>query len=168
MIKTDIRPRLYMLCGISGSGKTTFAKKLARERELQYICPDDFYKTMNGDERLHINEFDVWISIFRALHLAEEQNRSCVFDTNNPTLVSRVQILDWFPGFEPHLIYIHANEALCRFNNANRRRRVPPEEMDRMIAAFQPPRLDEDARYASITFLENEDNSGYVTTAFKR
>lgn len=155
-----MKPKLYMMCGISGSGKTTFAKKFAEENDLYYICPDDFYKMLNGDDRIHTNEFEVWMTLFRALHMAEQQGRNTIFDTNNPTHVSRLQILDWFPGFEFHLIYIYAAPELCLKNNSSRRRVIPEDEMKRMIRTFEPPSEYEVLKYASVTKLENVDNTG--------
>ena len=153
------RPKLYMMCGISGCGKTTYAKKFAREHEVLYLNPDKFYELFNGDERRHYHEFEIWMALFRALHMAMKDGTSVIFDTNSPTYVGRSQILDWFPDFEPHLIYIEASEELCRSNNAARRRVIPENEMHNMILAFQPPRVGEDDRWQTMTFLQNIDNT---------
>lgn len=154
-------PRLYLMCGMSGCGKTTFAKKFAQENDLLYLNPDKFYELYNGDDRNHYHEFEIWMALFRALRMAELDGRSVIFDTSSPTYVGRVQILDWFPGFEPHLIYIQASPELCKKNNASRRRVVPEDEMERIITTFQPPEPGEDPRWASMRFLRNEDNKFY-------
>ena len=150
-----------MMCGLSGSGKTTFAKKFAEENDLYYICPDDFYRMLNGDDRIHTNEFEIWMALFRALHMAEQRGQDTIFDTNNPTYVGRAQILDWFPGFDTHLIYIHADNDLCRNNNQSRRRVIPAEEMEKMISVFEPPSFDEDQRYKSFTMYRNNNNQQF-------
>lgn len=103
------KPKLYMMSGCSGCGKTTFAKKFAEENNLVYYCADDFYRLFHGDECIHKDEFEIWMTIFRVLHTAETNGVNVMFDTNNPRIVDRVQILDWFPGFECHLFYIHAS-----------------------------------------------------------
>ena len=36
--------KMYLMCGLSGAGKTTFAKKFAEENDLIYLSIDDFYK----------------------------------------------------------------------------------------------------------------------------
>jgi len=155
------KPKLYMMCGLSGSGKTTFAKSYAEEDHLHYLCPDDFYRLFNGDDRKHINEFEIWMALFRALHMAEQQGIDTIFDTNNPTYVGRIQLLDWFPGFETHLIYIETDKELCRENNRSRRRVIPEQEMDRMIRVFEPPSFDEDDRYHTFSHYRNKNNSGF-------
>lgn len=156
------------MCGISGCGKTTYAKQFAKDNDLLYLNPDRFYELYNGDERRHYHEFDIWMALFRALHMAEQDGRSVMFDTNSPTYVGRTQILDWFPDFEPHLIYIHASAELCIRNNASRRRVIPADEMERMMRAFQPPEEDEDDRWVTMTFLENDNNSLSVRKTYVR
>ena len=153
-------PKLYVMCGISGCGKTTFAKRFAENRGLRYICSDDFYRAFNGDDRIHENKFQVWIAIYQAIRFAEENRLDCIIDSHNPTLCSRTQFLEWFPSFEPHLIYIIADSDLCITNNQARRRVIPKDDMDKIIEGFRPPLLDEDDRWASITFLHNKDNTG--------
>lgn len=152
------KPKLYMMSGRSGCGKTTFARKYAQDHGLVYYGTDDFYRMFHGDERIHKDEFEIWMTIFRVLHTAEINGTDVMFDTNNLRIVDRVQILDWFPGFECHLFYIHASPELCVKNNVSRRRVIPPEEMERIIKSMQIPAPDEDERYAGIKYFENKEN----------
>ena len=152
-------PILYVMCGYPGSGKTTFAKKFAEEVGCQYIGTDDFYRMLNGDELLHINKFEVWMTIYRALHIAEQAGRDVILDTNAPTPVERSQLIDWFPDFDHILIYIKADKEQCFKNNASRRRVIPEEEMIRLFDSFQPPTYAEDRRWFDIWPYENVDNN---------
>lgn len=154
--------KLYLMSGSSGSGKTTFAKSFAKEHDLLYLCPDDFYGLIHGDERIHKDEFDVWMTIWRAIHLAEVNRRDCIVDTNSPTHVDRDQFLNWFDSFdEHHLIFVSATPELCMKNNAARRRVIPEAEMKRILSKVEPPTLNEDSRWDSITICRNDDNSGF-------
>ena len=155
---------LYLMTGLSGSGKTTFAKKFASENNLVYLCPDDFYKLFHDDGSAagHRHEFDVWMALFRAIHIAEQDGKSVVVDTNAPTEVDRVQFLNWFPGFDRYiLIYIEADKELCRKNNLRRDRIVPNSEFEQMIKRFQPPfeeNIEIDERWDIIIQYENKNN----------
>lgn len=151
---SDYRPRLYVMCGISGSGKTTFATEFAKDCGLRYLNPDRFYEIYNGDECAHYEEFEIWMSIFRALHMAELSGVDTILDTNSPTFVDRTQILNWFPGFDPYLIFVDTPEEICRRNNANRRRRIPDDAMDEIIRRFERPTAErEDPRWKKIVMI---------------
>lgn len=154
--------KLYLMSGPSGSGKTTYAKYFAKEHDLLYLCPDDFYGLIHGDDRIHTDEFDVWMTMWRAIHLAEQNGRDCIVDTNSPTHVDRDQFLNWFDRFdEHHLVFVTASPELCIKNNASRRRVIPEDEMRRILAKVEFPTVDEDLRWDSITICVNDDNHGF-------
>lgn len=155
------KPKLYMMSGISGSGKTTFARQFAEDHGLRYLNPDQFYGIYNGDECNHYDEFEIWMALFRALHMAEQACVDTILDTNSPTIVDRTQILNWFPGFEPRLIYITAPIELCKQNNRSRRRRIPEDVMDSIIERFEPPSVRDDHRWKSIITFSNRANNGF-------
>lgn len=131
--------KMFLMCGISGSGKTTFAKKFAEDNNILYLGVDDFYKKRNGDECLHINTFDVWIDFYKAIHDAELLGVDCIVDTNALTTSQRDQFIEWFPTFEHHLIAIEASENLRKKNNLSRRRQVPDTVMDKMAKKYESP-----------------------------
>src|SRR5881396_2645072 len=43
-------PTLYLLCGLPGSGKTTLARKIQRERPALRLCPDEWMAPLYGTE----------------------------------------------------------------------------------------------------------------------
>lgn len=131
--------RMFLMCGCSGAGKTTFAKNYAKLNNLLYLGIDEFYGKINGDECLHINTFYVWIEFFKAIHEAEINNIDCIIDTNAVTKSHRDQFVEWFPTFEHHLIVILTSPDLRRRNNQSRRRQVPEEAMVKMEKEFQMP-----------------------------
>ena len=166
---SDTAPRLILMCGISGSGKTTLARDASTHLPdghsgYLYLCPDDFYKVFHGDERIHTNEFEVWMSLWQALHTAEMNGRNVILDTNAPTIVDRVQFLNWFPGFETTVVCVLASPEICRYRNAHRSRVVPPEEMDRMIRRFQLPFPEEDERYRGVLYYRSAPDKKFIQT----
>ena len=149
-------PKMYLMCGCSGAGKTTFSKQFAKEHNLLYLGIDDFYAKVNGDECIHTNTFEVWIEFYKAIHDAEMKGLDCIIDTNAITKVHRAQFIEWFPTFEHHLIYISADENLRKHNNKQRRRQVPDDVMDRMTAQLEQPITSE--RFDTVTYIFNINN----------
>jgi predicted kinase len=47
--KSDKRPRLIILCGLPGSGKTTLAKALEARLHAVRFCPDDWMEALSLD-----------------------------------------------------------------------------------------------------------------------
>lgn len=148
--------KMYLMCGCSGVGKTTFSKAFAKEHNLKYLGIDDFYALVNGDECRHTNTFEVWIEFYKAIHEAEIRNIDVIIDTNAVTKSHREQFLEWFPTFEHHLIYIDASPELMKKNNKSRRRQVPDDVMNKMQRKLQVPWMDEP--FTTITFIKNVEN----------
>ena len=150
--------KMYLMCGLSGVGKTTYAKQFAADNNLLYLGVDDFYAKVNGDECIHENQFEVWIEFYKAIHEAEVNGIDCIVDTNAITKCHRDQFLEWFPTFEHHLILIRCEEKLRYMNNSSRRRVVPDDVMLKMFINFEYPQQDEVYKWDSVKVVYNTDN----------
>ena len=144
--------KFFLMTGMSGSGKTTFAKMFAKKNNLLYLCPDDFYALVNGDERLHIHEYEIWRMIFDAIRLAERDQRDIILDTNSPTRANRVSLLDTFPEFNEYiLIEMKAPFDVCWENNKNRNRTIPEKDFQMIWESLEPVAEEkEDRRWDKI------------------
>ena len=117
---------------------------------------------INGDERRHEDDTEVWLIFFKAIHLAEQHGRNIVIDTNSPTRTKRTEFLDWFPSFEHNLIFVGAPYSLCEKNNASRNRVIPPDELREIYESVEYPHASsEDDRWVNIYVAENDDNEVY-------
>jgi len=164
---------MYLMCGICGSGKSTFAKKFAEDNNFRYLNIDDCYAILNGDERIHTNKFEVWQLFYKMIHIAETLNQTVVIDTNAPLVRDRQEFLDWFPGFEKHiLIYIDTDYELAWENNNNRpsKRIVPKDDFDRVVKMFQEPTKDEPgarSEWDIIYKIKNKNNNNFEHSIIK-
>ena len=156
--------KMFLMCGHPGSGKSFFAKRMAKFNGFRYLSIDDMYAAFNGDPTSHDNKFDVWITFFRQIHAAEMAEQDVVIDTNAPTRADRYEFLNWFPSFEHHLIWIDANEELCLENNKHRSRVIPEDQMKKLFQVFETPSGYDThfnktrSEWKSMTRIVNEDN----------
>lgn len=151
-------PKMYVMCGISGSGKTSLSTKIAKDNNIKRLGIDDFYAKINGDECKHENTFNVWIAFFQEIQNTFINGEDCIIDTNALVWHQRMQFIEWFPNFEHHLIFIDAPLELQKKNNQSRRRKVPDDVMNKMAEKLQKPTAELDKNWDSITYIENKEN----------
>ena len=150
---------MILICGISGSGKTTISKRMEEKHNLIRIGIDDFYAKVNGDERDRRNKFEVWIEFFKAIHEAEINNRSCVVEISGLTRHQRMELKEWFPNFVHHMVFLEADRDLRMANNLSRQRQVPEWRMRAMEESVQNPNIeDEDVMFDTIAIIKNTNN----------
>lgn len=148
-----------LICGLSGAGKSTLAKVIAERFGMKYLSADEFYEKVNGDECIHINKFEVWIELFKAVHECEIEGIDCLVDSNALSTSGRDEFINWFPNFNHHIIYVDADDALRMENNQRRKRRIPDSVMLGMRARAEPPVWATlDKKWKSLLRIQNIGN----------
>lgn len=152
--------KMYLMTGVSGSGKTTFAKEFAQKNNLRCLNIDNFYYATFGDENTHEHEFDVWMMFYRAIEIASRDGADIIIDTNSPTISNRDEIYNWFGHMfsENYMIYIDAPGDLCFRNNSSRGRVIPKDEMMKMIRNYEGPDRIETLKWDNIYIVHNNNN----------
>lgn len=128
--------KMYLMTGVSGSGKTTFAQRFAAIENLKVFDVDKFYSTLSHEGE---DKFKVWIKFYEAIHEAELADEDIIVDTNCLTMTDRAEFLSWFPKFEHYLISITAERTLCVSNNLFRDRVVPGKTLLNMFNMWERP-----------------------------
>jgi hypothetical protein len=83
----------YLICGISGGGKTTLSKKIHKlNPSLNVFDVDEYYAKINGDECIRDNFFKVWINLYEDLHDSEIKGEDVLLTTNALTASNSVMI----------------------------------------------------------------------------
>ena len=134
----------YLVCGISGGGKTVLSKKLIKlNPNIKMYDADEYYAKINGDECIRANFFDVWITLYKDIHDSEMKGEDILLTTNSLTVSQRNQFIEWFPTFKHHLIWVTAPKERCFEGNKNRRRNVPEEVLLRFWEEMEFPNANE-------------------------
>jgi predicted kinase len=138
---------LYVLVGLPGSGKTTYARRALR-RCLR-VSLDDLRVMLSGkafEARLEPLVAEIGSdALEQALVWAVSAGLDVVFDATNVTrrLRARSLALAAKHGVRPVAVWLRCQPADARARNRARKRVVPDEAMDRFEASFEPPTVVE-------------------------
>lgn len=150
---------LTLVCGMSGSGKSTFAEKYAIEHKALYLPVDNFYDAYCGKNK-HNHEFEVWMSYFSAIHVAMQDGLDVVLETNALTFVDRAQFPLWFSKFDHYvLIWMETAYNTCLKNNNHRERVIPLTSMQKMWNQIEPISLRDEKYWNTILIEINHGNN---------
>lgn len=179
-------PKLFVLCGLPASGKSTYAKKLAEVHNANIHSSDEIREELSGDvNNQNINEL-----VFKTLHNRIKEDlkngKSCIYDATNINYKRRMGFLNELNKIPCEKIcYLVATPyEECLKNNANRDRKVPEEVIERMYRNIDVPYYYEgwdrvEAIYLNEDYLQyyglpsdfcigtlnfNQDNSHHTST----
>ena len=157
------RPKLILLVGIPGSGKTTYAKSyIEQNTNTIHLSSDAIRKELYGDESTQGNPAEVFsLMQTRAVEALNEGN-NVIYDATNITRKDRSSIINICPKFakiEAHIIW--APIETCIERDASRDRTVGKAVIDRMLKKFQAPYYDEGIGEIKVILPNDFDTSKY-------
>lgn len=140
------KPTLWIMCGLSGSGKSTIAAHIANENPNTIIVSSDAIReelTGNYEDQEHNEE------VFKIFHNRIRKNledkKNVIADATNLTMKSRRAIMRKVNGLEVHKVCVIIPKPFeqCKIDNKNRKHPVPDEVLDKQIKRFQIPFKEE-------------------------
>jgi predicted kinase len=139
------RPRLILLTGIPGSGKTTYAKEyIEKKSNTIHLSSDSIRAELYGDESIQGNPAEIFSLMQKRAVEALNDGYDVIYDATNITRKDRSSIINVCPKFakiECHIIWAPIEECIKR--DTLRDRTVGKEVIDRMLKRFQAPYYDE-------------------------
>lgn len=162
------RPSLIILCGIPGSGKSTYAKNyIEQNSNTLHLSSDAIRKELYGDENIQGNPAEVFGLMQK--RAVEALNNGCkvIYDATNITRKDRASIIGICPKFtnvECHIIWAPIEECVKR--DSNRERTVGKEVIDKMLKRFQAVYYDEGIDEIKIITPEVWNANDYTDSIF--
>lgn len=135
-------PVFIMMCGLPGSGKSTFAKKFADENEdFKIFSSDEVRKELYGSEENQENNEKVFQLLHKRIKAELSSGGNVIYDACNISQKRRMAFLKEIERFSPlkicYFIYCPYEEVLE--NNRKRDRVVPEYAIKRMLKNFYIP-----------------------------
>lgn len=146
---------LYVLIGVSGSGKSSFVNDAAFDgrcgRKVFVVSTDCIRKTMHGDASIQANGREVFLRAYQSVHSWMKGGYSVIFDATSTTAKSRDKLLNVVADIPCKKVAVYFNTPLdeCKKQNKQRERVVPDDVIDRQHkqlmedAATIPEQFDE-------------------------
>ena len=140
---------LIVLCGLPGSGKSTYANYLTESGHFECVSTDQIRKRFYGNENIQGNGKEVFDTAFLQLQTFGLSKKNCVFDATNVTSKARKRVLQECRSYYNLIVckYIDTPLEVCLHRNSQRERVVPKEVILRMANQFTMPSREEGFDY---------------------
>lgn len=173
---SDRFPFMIMLCGLPGSGKSTFAQSIvvARDSYTDSVVPpkihssDTIRKELYGDESLQIDHEKVFNLLHKRIIADLRAGRDVVYDATNINKKQRIHFLKQLNGINcvPYAIVMAVPYELCLERNKSRDRQVPEKAIKRMYMNWEPPHKGEGFKEIEYKFSFGDKINNYTIGSF--
>ena len=141
-------PTMIMLCGLPGSGKSTFAneiKKANSQFPISIHSSDALRQELYGDASQQGDNGKLFEELHRRIREDLKAGRNIIYDATNIKSKERVSFLNGLDKIQCHkvCIVLATEYDACVRNNHQRMRQVPDEVIRRMYLNFTPPHYGE-------------------------
>ena len=135
--------KVYVMCGLPGSGKTTIARQIAADLDAVVISSDSIREELYGDESVQGNPSVVFEAFYNKAHEAISHGSGVILDATNIKRKDRRKIFAEFPNETIIAVIVNTPIEICFERNAKRSRVVPEHAIRRMWDNFEIPTIEE-------------------------
>ncbi len=135
---------LIVTCGLPGSGKSTYAKKMWGDSHV-IICADEFRKVHTGRDFYPPAECVINQMVRVTVEVLLRRSMPVVIDMTSLTIKSRLRWIDLARrcGAPVSCVLMDIAVCLCLSRNAERERKVPEHVINEMVNRFVYPTDEE-------------------------
>lgn len=154
------KPTLWVMVGLSGSGKSSVAKEIAENNSNTIIVSlDNICEELTGKVEDQSKNEEVSKVFHKRIRETLENNTNVVADATNITMRSRRAIIENVKSIECHkIVYLIPKPfRQCKIDNLNRQHPVPEEVLNGQLRKFQIPFMEEKFDEIRIEILHKEN-----------
>ena len=162
-----------VMIGISGSGKTTAAHELAKNKNAVVISSDDIREKLLGDVNDQTQNARVFAKMYSESRLFLQNGYNVIYDATNlnakkrKTLIKRIR--EDINDVYCEAVVVCTTPDECHRRNAERDRVVPREVIDRQLNSFQVPSYFEGFNHIKLYTSESfEERAKYLDKLFEK
>lgn len=137
------KTNLYVMVGLVGSGKTTYANKLKKEKNCVLLSSDTIRKELFGDENSQIDNTKVFEEMHKRMKEYLNNDINVIYDATNVSRKSRSFIRNLGRELRSNVKITAIIKAVpyckCLDNNRKRKRNVPVEAIRKMYMTWNTP-----------------------------
>lgn len=163
------RPSLILLVGIPGSGKTTYAEEILKDKYYKdktiHLSSDKIRNELYGDESIQGDPCEVFSLMQKRAVEALNNGLNVIYDSTAITRKDRAGIIAACPKFvKIHCHIIWSPIETCVKRDVIRERTVGKAVIDKMLKRFQAPYYDEGFDNIYIHYSDDNFNSEEYST----
>ena len=151
------KQKFLLMCGIAGSGKSTFAKELVEDRDdIIYLSSDELRQELLGDVNDQTKNSEIFAEMAKRTKEALKDGKHVIHDATNISRKKRRGLLQQLPkGIEKVACYVDTEYKDIVRQNQERERVVPQHAIDKMYKTLQIPIYSEG--WDKITFFHHDN-----------
>lgn len=165
-----MKPVIYVLSGVPGSGKSTIGAKIATVTDAVVISTDNIRAELNGSAGNQANGAAVFAIAYERLDKTVADGRNVIWDSTNLDSESRGFVLSHIPSsYGKVAVFTDVSVETCKARNWSRYeselakrdgdpRLVPEEVINRMMSKYHHPTVAE----GFDTIYRVDENGGCV------
>ena len=148
-------PRLFIMCGLPASGKSTFARQFIRDNDIRYVSRDEIrFSMVKENEEYFSREKEVFKKFAGTIAQTLVDGFDVIADATHLNPPSRNKLINAIDAitrdYTITYVFIDTSLEVCLARNAERtgRAKVPEETLKQMWDAVVRP-----------TFVERQDDT---------
>ncbi|MGG1661040.1 AAA family ATPase [Brevibacillus sp. NRS-1366] len=134
-----MKNKLIVMAGIAGSGKSKWAKEIAKKERATIVSTDEIRQNLFGDEDRQKRTAQVFYEVYSRIEAELASGKSVILDATNIDREKRTKVLSKFPDSQKECYYVDVPYSMCLERNRSRKRTVDEYILKKMRKNFHFP-----------------------------